>query len=280
MALKDILAVVDDTPAMGSCLETAIALATRHDAHLTGLHVSPPVALPGAMDSRLVEEIIAAQQDAEVRRVSRLAAQFNSAVARAGLFDRSEWRRAGGNQADVVALHARYADLVVMGQRIPDFYGDVPQLLPDDLIFVCGRPVLVVPYAGQFETVGQRVLVGWNGSREAARALADAMPILERAKKVTLLAVSPKPGPGGLGDAPCADIARHLARHGVVAEAAYFAGADPHEVGDALLNHVSDLGCDLIVMGAYGQSRFRTMVLGSLTGFLLRHMTVPVLMCH
>jgi len=120
------------------------------------------------------------------------------------------------------------------------------------------------------------VLVAWDGSREAARAIADAMPLLERAVHVTVLAVNPGPD---LGDEPCADITLHLARHNVPAEAAHMVSEDL-DTADALLSRAADLSVDLIVMGAYGRRRLRDLVMGSVTGHLLRHMTVPVLMSH
>ena len=140
---------------------------------------------------------------------------------------------------------------------------------------VSGRPVLVVPYAGRHEGLGSRVLVAWNASREAARAVHDALPLLTRARSVVVLAVDP-PDEDHI---PGADIAAHLAHHGVHVEARHTVAPDI-EVGDELLNLISDLGADLLVMGAYGRSRWREAVFGGATRHILAHMTVPVLMAH
>jgi nucleotide-binding universal stress UspA family protein len=279
MSLKDILVVVDETPSAAVRIDAAVALAVAHDAHLTGLHVTPPFVLPAFVETQLTDEIRVSQRESENELRRKAEALFLERVRLAGRLECSEWRSAWGDPTDAVALHGRYSDLIVIGQLDPEFDYESPVVRPQDLIFECGRPVLVVPYAGRFDTVGQRVLVGWSASREAARAVADAVPVLEKARKVTLLAINPSSGSHGLGDEPGADIARHLAHHKIRAEAAHFRCA-PGEVGDSLLNHVTDLSCDLVVMGAYGQSRLRTMVLGSLTGFILEHMTVPVLMSH
>jgi len=280
MAFRDILVIIDESPAVAARIGVAAALAAEHDAHLTGLYISSPVALPGYVESFLTEEMQAALQAEDESRVDRARVRFTEELRRVGRLERSEWRVASGVIDDIAAIHARYADLVVVGQSDPAPSSDLPMLEPEALVFACGRPVLVVPYAGQFSTIGQRVLVGWNGSREAARALGDALPALERARKVTVLAIDTEPGSEEDGEAaPGVAIAHHLAHHGIVAEAARFI-CESHEIGDTLLNFANDLSCDLIVMGAYGQPRLRSLVLGSLTGFILRHMTVPVLLSH
>jgi nucleotide-binding universal stress UspA family protein len=175
-------------------------------------------------------------------------------------------------------LHARYADLTVVGQGID--LKDAPHdlaFLPEELALGVGRPVLVVPRYGTFETFGERVLIAWNGSREATRAVHDALPLLTRATKVTVLSIDPEPDSGAR--VPSADITLHLARHGVSAEADSTVALDM-AVGDMLLSRAADLGANLLVMGAYGHSRVREMVLGGATRHILQHMTVPVLMSH
>ncbi|MBN8909554.1 MAG: universal stress protein, partial [Rhodospirillales bacterium] len=121
--------------------------------------------------------------------------------------------------------------------------------------------------------------VAWNASREAARAVNDALPLLEGAKLVTVVAINPRQGIGGHGDVPAADIVLHLARHGVKAEAAHTVANDISD-GEALLSYAADLGVDLIVAGAYGHSRAREMVFGGVTRTLLSEMTVPVFLSH
>jgi nucleotide-binding universal stress UspA family protein len=139
--------------------------------------------------------------------------------------------------------------------------------------------VLVVPHTGSFTSVGRRVLVGWNASREATRAVHDALPLLAGAESVTVSAVNPRRGLGAHGEEPGSDIARHLARHGVRVTVEHTAAP---EIGaaDILLNRASELSADLLVVGAYGQSRLREFLLGGVTRSLLREMTVPVLLSH
>jgi nucleotide-binding universal stress UspA family protein len=150
---------------------------------------------------------------------------------------------------------------------------------PERVTLASGRPILVVPYAGHFATLGQRVLVGWDASREATRAVGDAMPLLAAAEQVTVLAIDPQAGPGGHGELPGADISLHLARHGVKAVIERTVSADV-PIGDVLLSRAADLGADLLVMGAYGHSRARELLLGGATRTVLGSMTLPVLMSH
>jgi nucleotide-binding universal stress UspA family protein len=150
---------------------------------------------------------------------------------------------------------------------------------PERVALAAGRPVLAIPYAGRFEAVGRRVLIGWDASREATRAVADAMPLLAAAETVSVLSIDPREGPSAHGPVPGADISPHLARHGVNAtvERTVSAGVP---AGDLLLSRAADLGADLLVVGAYGHSRARELLLGGVTRTLLQSMTLPVLMSH
>ncbi len=200
-------------------------------------------------------------------------------MERAGLVAVSEWRAVEGELASTLDESARYTDLVVLGQYHPQDVSDTNQGLAARLVLSAGRPCLVIPYIGTQETLGQHVLVAWNARREAVRAVNDALPILQKAESVIVLAVNPPTGEAGEGDIPSADISHHLARHGVKAEARSTIAPDI-DVGNLLLSNATDLGADLIVMGAYGHSRLRETVLGGVTRDLLQQMTVPVFMSH
>ncbi len=192
-----------------------------------------------------------------------------------------EFRAADGPFGPTVALQARYSDLVIVGQRNPDVpspFGGV-DIVPE-VLFAAGRPLLVVPYALPLEsTCGKAVLVGWNGTREAARAIHDAIPLLKGAGLVTVLSINPRRGIAAENGMPAADMARHLARHGIEVRAAHSV-ADDITVGDALLSYASDIGADMLVIGGYGHSRVRELMLGGVTELLLRTMTLPVLVSH
>lgn len=274
--LKDILLHADNGKQFSTRLDVAMALARSFDAHLTGLHVVEEQFVPSYVRAEIPKNVLDAVLASMSEQAKAVKSVYDEACRKANV--RGEWREATGNTVERIALHARYADIVVIGQRAPDAPPDNGGM-PDRLILSAGRPTLVVPYAGRFPTVGKNVMVAWDASRLAARAVGDALPFLKRASNVRLIAINPKGGRDGHGEIPCADIALHLARHGVKAEATSL-HADDLGVGDALLSRAADFGSDLIVMGAYGHARWRELVLGGATRHILEHMTVPVLMSH
>lgn len=259
--------------------DAAIRLARDFDAHLTGLAHVDIQRLSPYVRSTLGEEF-AREQVRRAEAVAEDSAHGFEAIARREGLSSVEVRRLLGDPVQGLATSARYADLVVIGQ-VDQETADGPEQrdFPDHAILAAGRPTLVVPYAGAFPTLGEHAVIAWNATRESTRAVTDALPLLKRAKKVTVIVGDAKPGAGGHGDTPGADVALYLARHGVSVEVSpeRTAGID---VGSLLLSRISDLGADLLVMGAYGHSRVRELVLGGVTRTLLREMTVPVLMSH
>jgi nucleotide-binding universal stress UspA family protein len=284
MGLKDLLLHVDGARGHEARLRIAAELARRNQAHLAGLFVIEPVTFtgffsPGGADLAQAELLQAIQQEHESRRrtlAERLGATFRARIDDAGVL--GEWRVTEGDPSERVTLQGRYADLVILGQSDPDAtsFGSA---VPEAALLGSGRPVLVVPYIGADRPIGHHVLLAWNSSREAARAANDAVPLVAPGGKVTVLAINPARGIAGDGDLPAADMAHHLARHGITAEAAHTV-ADDIAVGDLILSRAADMGADLIVMGGYGHSRAREFVLGGATRALLGHMTVPVLFSH
>jgi len=270
MAFKDILVHVDDSDACPQRMEIAIRMAADHEAHLTALFARAYGNLVN-FGSGHDDEIVKAREASEKR--------FRSVTEAAGVS--AEWHTVECGSPSVVTdamlIHARYADLVVIGQADRERNnGGVPLDLAESLVLESGTPLLLIPYAGRFDSIGQRALVAWNGSRESARALRDALPLLERAQQVTVLALNPDQNHG---DIPGADISLHLARHGVRAEAQHLTARDI-DAGDMLLSCAADDSADLLVMGAYGQPRFRELILGGATRLVLAQMTLPVLMSH
>ncbi|WP_431303063.1 universal stress protein [Sediminicoccus sp. BL-A-41-H5] len=277
MPIKDILVHLDASPASGPRLDFAMGLAKRHQAHLIGLFIIdivPPFSAGADMGggSAMAELLMQMREDALTEAASGEAA-FRDLLRREG--QAGEWRQAEGMTSALLAVHGRYVDLIVVGQPEPK----ASSMAVEAALFSTGRPILLVPYTGPAKSLCRRVLIAWNGSREAARAVNDALPILAGAESVTLLVVDPKTGPSDHGEEPGADIALHLARHGVGVTVRRVMGDDVG-VGDMLLNEVADLSSDLIIMGGYGHSRLRELVLGGATRTLLRQMTVPVLMSH
>ncbi|MGH6920116.1 MAG: universal stress protein [Geminicoccaceae bacterium] len=280
MSYKSILVQVDHTKACPARIDAAIDLALRHEAHLTGLYLIVEPTGANFVRGYLPPEILsAATAQAEERAKSKLA-EFSAAAERNQLtFDTRIDRGFDVDLAEIFTLHARYADLAVVGQNDPDEPSPSSGRLPEQVVLACGRPVLLIPYIGAGKTLGQRVVVGWDASREAARAVRDALPILTQASSVNLVSVNPRPADFGHGEVPGADVALYLARHGVKVEVQRIATRDL-DVGNALLSHVAGEAADLLVMGGYGHSRLREIMLGGATRTILHDMTVPVLMAH
>ena len=209
-------------------------------------------------------------------RADQLEAAFRERLRFSRL--QGDWRVASGHVSEAVVRQARQADLVILGQVNPS-HPPPPagRQLAEDVLMTSGRPILVIPYIGRFATVGSRILVGWNNSREATRAVNDAMPLLAKATSVIVLEASARNL--ATDDATGADIARHLARHGINAETTRTVTGSISTF-DLLLNYATDMSADLLVVGGYGHSRLRELVLGGVTRELLRHMTLPVLMSH
>lgn len=275
MSLKTIVVHVDNSRATPARLAIAIAIAAEHEARVVGVHPRDTQLLPIYPEPSMA--LIEAQERWAEEEAGRSRELFRQEVAKAN--PQAEWRETSGDAVRVTAMHARHGDLLVVGQQDPDAPAfSTPATLVEELLFASGRPVLVVPFIGG-RAPFRRILVAWNSSREATRAVNDALPLLERAEQVTVLAIDPEIGLGGHGDLPCADICLQLARHGVKAQAAQTWSADI-DAGNVLLSYATDLGADLIVMGAYGHSRLRETVLGGVTRTILRHLTVPVLLAH
>ncbi len=271
--IKEILVHADDDGRQDTRFALAAELAKTHDAHLIGLFALEYSELPGYVSAQISAELLDRARETYVRRAETMREAFEMAADRAGI--RAEWRQETGAASDLLAQHGLYVDVIMVSQPENGSGGARPQSFPGELALASGRPVIGLPYAGDHLGFGKRVLIAWNGSREASRALHDAMPILSRAESVVVLAVDP-PDETHI---PGADIAAHLAHHGVKVEARHSIAPDI-AVGDELLNMASDLGSDLIVMGAYGRSRLREAVFGGATHHILEHMTVPVLMSH
>ena len=283
MGFKTILVTVDTAPTVRGRVELAANLAERFNAHLVGLQTSISSDAPQTRGYfEYFNRSLDAFHEEFAERIQAEAAAahslFEEITTRHSLS--AEWRQASGSASQAAALHGRYADLIVVGQPDPG-YVQAPlfQPSPGEVALAVGRPLLVVPYAGTWTAIGRRVLIGWNASREATRAVNDALPFLTTAETVTVLTIDPSHGAQGHGDVPGADIAQHLARHGVKATVQSTVSGDIG-VGDALLSWVSDVSADLLVMGAYGHSRDRELVFGGATRTVLETMTVPVLMAH
>lgn len=277
MPFKDINVHIDSTPQSANRLKAAMAMAARHEAHLVGVYAIPRPYIPTYAEVHISQEILDAQRQAALDAAAKAETAFTEATANSGLS--VEWRAQEGDVGVVLGFNSRFADLTIVGQPDPGqslFPGD--RDMPDRLILTAGRPVLVVPFAYTGELPAKTVLVAWDESSLASRAIHDALPLLKMADKVVVLAVNPDPDPSFRRD-PGADIAAHLARHGVKAEASHVV-SDEVDVGNMLLSRAADVSADILVMGAYGHARWSELLLGGVTNKVLSHQALPVMMSH
>jgi len=282
MGYKTILVHCNDKRRIRTLLAPVLRLAEATEAHLIGLSVVPPVAViptgvPGAPDTMVVDQ----HRKALRAEIPEMKAIFASAALGRGCV--AEWREddaGAGAVADRVLQYARAVDLVAVSQDDPDWPGSGHLDVAERLVMESGRPVLVVPNAGTFESVGRRALVAWNARREAARAVFDALPILKRASAVRVVRVNPQSERDKALDIPAADICDALARHGVSCQATEQVVPRGAGVGETLVACARDFGADLMVMGCYGHARLRELVFGGASRHVLSHMALPVLMSH
>lgn len=279
MSYKTILVHVDQSAHTASRIRIAAEIAVKESAHLIG------AAMTGI--SRFVDEgsqlglsrtALAHHLDSVYQRANNALEQFEEIAANAGV-QSYEKRLLDDDDHGGLSLQARYCDLIVLGQAdLDEAFSPVLSDLPEYVVLSGGRPVLIVPHSGQFGGTYDRVLIAWDGGREATRALTDAIPLLRRAKNVTVVLLNPTSGVEAHGEQPGADIALFLARHDIRIEVMQQKTAI--DVGNALLSLATGLGSDLLVMGGYGHTRFREVLLGGVTRTVLQTMTVPVLMSH
>lgn len=278
MAYKTILVHCDAAKNVAHRLGVAAELAQAHGAHLVGFHARPPFETPVFFDGGFPMDDFFKSYEASVKAdMATASAAFEKATK--GRHLSTEWRVVDGFPDSELAVQARYADLLVLGQTDPESTLPTPTDLPEAVALSSGRPVLVVPHIGVTQAPGKTVLLCWNASRESARAATDALPFLKAAAKVIVLVIDAKSSPTGHGAEPGADAATWLARHGVKVTVQRDVAADS-DVGATILSRAADLNVDLIVMGLYGHSRMREMVLGGASRTLLGSMTVPVFMAH
>ena len=275
--IKDILVNLSVREGGKSTGDYAVSMASALEAHIAGIaFVYDPNVPASGMGYIPLEVIDALRRDSEVAAKAAID-RFAKATSRAGVSAEPRMLSASfAGAGDQFGRIARRFDLAIVGQTEPK-PSAVEDKIAESALFDSGRPVIFVPYIQKAPLKLDRVMVCWDGSRPAARAIADAMPLLERAGQVEVAIVANERGKQD--EIAGADIGQHLARHGLNVEVHRITRGDI-DVADALLSHAADVGTDFIVMGGYGHSRLREFVLGGVTRSILRSMGVPVLMSH
>ncbi len=282
MTIKTILVCLTTTTNAERLSKAASYLAQKFHARIIGLHtlqsieIYPSIAvdLPSLATDAFVED--------QNKQADEIRATFEKVTTSHGL--NGEWRQVPANSsfaADRMIEHAHSVDLVIMGQEDQEHDRPDQRSAQEMLIKQSGRPVLIIPLAGTFDTIGEHALMGWSATRESSRAMHDAIPLLSGGVnstngKATILWVSHNDSDGAYLENTAHAMAATLDRHGISTSVAHWQNTKI-SIADALLNEASDRGADLIVTGAYGHSKFYDFVIGATTTGLLDHMTVPVL---
>lgn len=274
MSYKDLLVLIDPSGAGGNVVECAVNLAAAQGAHLTGLYLGYDP-LIGFAEAQIPTELLQMHQDNLARAEQEGRQGFEEACRRGGIT--GEWRAASEARLANLILSVRYVDLVVMSGNAADTTDLVAHRYADNVVMSGGRPVLLIPEGYRWHGGFSHVMVAWDGSREATRAMHDALPLLQAAHRVTVMEIADKDDV--VARDPASDVARHMARHGLDIESAHAVKTEIG-VGDQLLSASVDHGAELLVAGAYSHSRLREFALGGVTRHLMTHLTVPMLFSH
>src|SRR5471032_2187238 len=255
----------------------AITVADTFEAHLLGVAFSYDPIIPGTVMGGIPPEFIESQRSESEKKARAALAHFEQAAKRAGVSYEARTINASiGGAAERLGHLARRFDLAIAGQPERD-RAAAAEVVDEGVLFESGRPVIFVPFIQKAGLKLDRVMVCWDGSRAATRAVADSIPLLQKAKLVEIVLVASK---GFKADeAPGTDLAKHLARHGLDVNLKRITSPDI-DVASTILSYVADSNADMIVMGGYGHSRLREFVLGGVTRSILETMTVPAFMSH
>jgi nucleotide-binding universal stress UspA family protein len=277
MAPKDILLLLDLDTTSGAAMNVAIDLAAASEAHLTAIALAVDPVVTGFVVAPVPVDLIESARKNALDRAKASSDRFKTAANLAGLSHEVRVNEVlmGGIPQGFVAS-ARMSDLVVIGQENPNRPEPLRDVLIETALYEGIAPVLIVPYIAKAPMQLKTVLVAWDGSRPAARAIRDALPFLADTAEITILMLG---NATKLPGEPGADLATWLARHGLTVSLKSLPGANV-PVADAILNYAAENGFDIVVMGAYGHSWMREAIFGGTTRDILRTMTVPVLMAH
>jgi nucleotide-binding universal stress UspA family protein len=277
--LKNLLLHLDHSSGCRNRLDIAFALARKFDAGINGLFVVPDYVVPSYVEAQISVDLISDVTEKAVARAEQALADYRKLADVAGV--RMEARVVEGQIIPILREHSKYSDLLLLGQDQPDDPDNASYGLADALLFEGGCACMVVPYSGKLAAPGKRVLLTWNASRESARALREAMPLLTQAESVVTLSSEPDyiEGDTARGHPHAEELARYLSSHGIKSTAGSMADSGL-SASDAILAQAAEMNADLIVMGAYGHARLREIILGGVTRDLLKQSPVPLLLAH
>lgn len=280
MSIKSLLVFVDDSEASGQRLETAIAMAEAHDAHLAACALLEQPAYYYGIGSEVAADVYLEDVERVKQLAEDVAQRAEKRLVEAGHDGGVRWETGvPAAVAEIAARYARYADLSLVGQPFDGPQETLLMKVFEGVLFDSGRPFAVIPNGWTKGAFGKRVMIAWSPRKEAARAVADAMPFIEAAEAVHVAIVDPETGEDEHGDEPGADVAVALSRHGVRVSVDQLPSSG-QSVAGRLVRHAEESGLDMVVMGGYGHWRLREMLFGGVTRDMLRGARVPLLLAH
>lgn len=279
MKYKNILIHLDNSSGCRNRLEVAFAMAREYEAQLLGLFVVPTYIVPSYVEAQISVDLITDVTEKALARARETAVRYQQLAEDAGV--KLQTSVFEGQVIPVLREHSKYADLLLLGQDHPADPDNASYGLADALLFEGACACLVVPHSIKVSAPAKRVLLTWNASRESARALREAMPLLKRAETVVVLSSEPDDGNDQLADGhPHADaLQKLLESHGIESVSSGFNDLEL-SASDAIIGQVAEMDADLIVMGAYGHTRLREMILGGATRDLLKRAPTCLLLAH
>jgi len=275
--IKDIVVNLTGGHPQDFASDYAISLAAGFGAHIVGVGFIYEPVIPGSLLGNIPTDLIEAQREENTRAAKEAVIRFESAARAAAVSAEARTLDASiAGAPDLFGRIARRFDIAVVGQARRE-QGASEELMIEGALFGSGRPLIVVPLEHKQRLTLDRIIICWDGSRPAARAIADSLPLLRRAKSIVIVVVTGERDKSG--EITGTNMRRHLARHGIDVEIKHITGGGAG-VQNAILAHAAETGTDFMVLGGYGHSRLREFILGGVTRSILRSMSVPVLMSH
>ncbi len=277
MAIKDLAVAFNASDNSRAAVKLAVQMCRKYEATLTGIYTHLPVKFESQVEIWISDEMKDSLEKADADTVAAIEDAFRAAVKESGFDGPVEWLSPTGRPNDLLAKSARYHDLLLIGQYSnPD--RSQRRVRAEELVVNSGKPIVVVPLDYQVRPFTGHAVVAWDGSRPVARALSDAMQILETKERLDVVTVGrpgAQPGKDGFGQ----DVVTYLSRHGINAKLTNLS-ASREGVGATILGYCSETDPDVLVMGAYGHARLREELFGGVTRHILENANVPVLMAH
>ena len=279
MDFKNLLLHLEHSSGCQNRLQVAFALAKKYDALITGLFVVPDYVVPSYVEAQISVDLITDVTEKALARARETLSGYQKMADEAGV--KLDAHVLEGQLIPILREHSKYSDLLLLGQDHPDDPDNASYGLADALLFEGACACMVVPHSGKLAAPGQRVLLTWNASRESARALREAMPILVAADEVVVLSSEPDDADAEIarGHPHADELARFLESHGIESISSGIADLDI-STSDAILGQAAEMNADLIIMGAYGHARLREIILGGVTRDLLKQSTIPLFLAH